>query len=1102
MAAVTAAILLTPLAPALAAERDPVQPGQTYPGNPAGDGPYTADWDSVQQHTPSPEWFKDAKFGVYWHWGAFSVPAYGNEWYGRNMYRDSSERNHHQQVYGNQFDTSASGFGYDKFITGGVDKNGNPAKFAPVLASKGGNFDPAAWVSLIKQSGAQFAGPVAEHHDGYSMWDSQVNEWNSVDQGPNLDLVKIFADEIRKQDMKYMVSLHHAYNINGFFDSAPTQPTDSLKKLYGQLPKDVGNQLWYDKLREVVDQVQPDLIWQDFGLDMKGISEAEVCSNSVCTVDEQQRLNFLSYYFNKGKANGQDVVTTYKHFDSGFTDKESVADYERGGPADITYPYWLTDDSVSTYSWSYTNGMGYYNSTQMIHSLLDRVSKNGNMLLNIAPQADGTIPQGQQDILRDIGRYLERNGEAVYSTRAWDVYGEGPTKAGGGSFTAPLSGNAQDIRYTASKDDTKLYATMLGWPGNGAKVSLTSLGGSSVDLSGLTGVKLFGAQAGDRIDLDWTQTANALQVTLPGSAPVQEQAYVIELSFADGVPVANGAQRVGLYPSTGGTGKGISIPVGDQSGEVLTERGLSGADIASMRVGSGVTVLAYASDDLTGTPVTYRSGAGGVITPTAPIGSIRVTADAVTTTNYLTANVNGLRWDTNGATTSGSPVVQKTAANTDAQKWQFVPTSDGYVRLVNPANGLAITSPSGSEGPGVTMNTPATGDAAQEWKPTASGSSWVFVNRASGSIALDSGGSVSSGSPLKQWSNNGSNNLLFTATDVQANDLEGNYLVTAEANGLAWDTNGSTTSGTDVVQKTSSSSTAQQWTFEPTSDGYYRIVNPATGRAIESVTTQQGSTVKLKDVSDAAGQQWKPVARGTGWIFQNRVDANVVLDSGGSVPSGSPLKQWTDNGSGNFRFVLTKAAPAATVQVDTGSGWASDTAGAVRVTVTGNEGTPSGEVTLRNGQTVLAGPVRLVNGAATLTVPANALAAGQYTLNVSYTADAPYANVLTPARVTVIAPAQRSLQLTTSTSARCVAGKALLFTTVKNTDVVSANITIGSGAKAKTFSNVAAGKTVSSADSTRQTGLPAGTVAVTGTGTDDQRRTASLASAYSAVNCG
>ena len=156
----------------------------------------------------------------------------------------------------------------------------------------------------------------------------------------------------------------------------------------------------------------------------------------------------------------------------------------------------------------------------------------------------------------------------------------------------------------------------------------------------------------------------------------------------------------------------------------------------------------------------------------------------------------------------------------------------------------------------------------------------------------------------------------------------------------------------------------------------------------------------------------------------------------------------------------------------------------------------------RQGQTVLAGPVRLVNGAATLTVPANALAAGQYTLNVSYTADAPYANVLTPARVTVIAPAQRSLQLTTSTSARCVAGKATLFTTVKNTDVVSANITIGSGAKAKTFSNVAAGKTVSSADSTRQTGLPAGTVAVTGTGTDDQRRTASLASAYSAVNCG
>ncbi len=120
--------------------------------------------------------------------------------------------------------------------------------------------------------------------------------------------------------------------------------------------------------------------------------------------------------------------------------------------------------------------MGYYNSTEMIHSLLDRVSKNGNMLLNIAPRVDGSIPPEQQAILQDMGEYLRRNGDAVYSTRAWDVYGEGPTKMGGGSFVRPVAGTAQDIRYTASKDDTKLYATVLGWPGDGGAVQLASLG--------------------------------------------------------------------------------------------------------------------------------------------------------------------------------------------------------------------------------------------------------------------------------------------------------------------------------------------------------------------------------------------------------------------------------------------------------------------------------------------------------------------------------------------------------------------------------------------------------------------------------------------------
>src|SRR5438309_780477 len=143
---------------------------------------YTASWSSVDQHPPAPEWFQDAKFGIYYHWGAFSVPAFGNEWYPRNMYiGGSNENNHHKAVYGDP-----SVWPYQNFINGARDKAGNWVQFAPKLKSAGGNFDPNEWAQLFADAGAKFAGPVAEHHDGFSMWNSTANEWNSVRTGPQL----------------------------------------------------------------------------------------------------------------------------------------------------------------------------------------------------------------------------------------------------------------------------------------------------------------------------------------------------------------------------------------------------------------------------------------------------------------------------------------------------------------------------------------------------------------------------------------------------------------------------------------------------------------------------------------------------------------------------------------------------------------------------------------------------------------------------------------------------------------------------------------------------------------------------------------------------
>ncbi|MFI0815402.1 alpha-L-fucosidase [Streptomyces sp. NPDC021098] len=475
---------------------------------------YSPTWPSVDQHPAAPEWFQDAKFGIYFHWGAFSVPAFDNEWYPRNMYIGGSAANrHHTATYG-----EPSAWPYHNFIDGARDKAGNMVQFAPRLASAGGKFDPNAWAQLFADAGAGFAGPVAEHHDGFSMWDSAVNEWNSVRRGPRLDLLRLFRDAIRGKGLKLLVAMHHAYNFNGYYDHVPAQPTPSLKKLYGQLDRAAENQLWYDKLKEVVDQAQPDILWEDFDL---------------TKVDEARRLNFLSYYYNQALAWGKDVVATYK---DGYNNKGEVFDYERGGPGDLTFPYWLTDDSISSSSWCYTQGIGYYSTTQLLHAMIDRISKNGNMLLNIAPMADGSIPQGQRDVLLGIGDHLKRFGESLYVTRAWRAYGEGPTKMGGGSFTEPRAGTPKDIRFTRDKSNKVLYATILGWPGTSTVISTLAAG--RIDMRSLTSLQLLGSTAGTYTNLPApTQSGDGLHISLPSpSAPYGALAYVLKFTFSGQIP--------------------------------------------------------------------------------------------------------------------------------------------------------------------------------------------------------------------------------------------------------------------------------------------------------------------------------------------------------------------------------------------------------------------------------------------------------------------------------------------------------------------------------------------------------------------------------------
>ena len=625
----------------------------------ANSGPqsYTAAWSSVDQHPAAPEWFQDAKFGIYYHWGVFSVPAFSSEWYPRNMYNSGSiENQHHIATYGDP-----SVWPYHNFILGANDKSGNFVQFAPKLTSAGGNWDPNAWAQLFKAAGAKFAGPVAEHHDGFSMWNSQVNPWNSVAHGPKLDLVSLHAQAIRAQGLKFMTSLHHAYNFLGYYQWAPQQSTASLQQLYGQLPSAQENQLWYDRLAEVINGYQPDLIWQDFDL-----------SN----VEESQRLAFLSYYYNQAVSWNKDVVATYK---DGFDTNGEIFDFERGGPGGLLTPYWLTDDSISSSSWCYTAGIGYYPAQALLHSLIDRVSKGGNMLLNIAPMADGTIPSGQQSILLGLGDWLGRFGEAIYATRSWTEFGEGPTSMGGGSFSGPKAGVAQDVRFTRSKDNTVLYATSLGW--QGGTMTVTTLNSSQFNLSTLVSAQLLNNAAGTYLNLPSpVQDSSGLHLTMPSStAPFNALAYTVKLTFSGQIPALN----AGPVPTSW-----VKI-VNATSGLVLD----GGGNVAS---GSNLKQWNY-------------NGSTNLQWQLVPLGG-----------GYyrIGNNTNGMVADSWGNGADGAPARQAPWNGGNNQQWSLDNIGDGRYHIINRGTGTSL------DGDGSTT----VGSTTLLWSPNSStNNEWSIV---------------------------------------------------------------------------------------------------------------------------------------------------------------------------------------------------------------------------------------------------------------------------------------------------------------------------------------------------------------------------------------
>ena len=469
---------------------------------------YTPDWESLSAHNQEPQWFQDAKFGIYFHWGVYSVPAYGSEWYPRDMHFPGKTNDHHTQHYG-----SPGEFGYHDFV--------------PMFKAEYFNADE--WASLFKQAGARFAGPVAEHHDGFSMWDSDVTPWNVMDKGPKKDILGELASAIRDRDMKLVTTFHHARNLQRYaghpdekefanshyplFEGMPPTTDDpELNMLYGNVEEDQWvEEVWLGKLKEVIDKYHPDIIWFDAWLDL---------------IPETKQQEFCAYYLNKALENNQEVVIIRKQEDLPLS--VSLNDLEKSRMNRIGEQSWMTDETISKGSWCYTEGLQIKETRDVLHVLIDIVSKNGVLMLNISPKADGTIPENQKEVLRDIGKWLDHYGEAIYDTRPWYTYGEGPTKEPEGHFKyhqefLKIVYSPEDIRYTTKGNI--IYAIILGWPDGKDEVSFTAFKGQ--DLS-INNISLLGSDQ----KINWIINETGLQVSLV-EEKVDDMAIVYKIEVSE-----------------------------------------------------------------------------------------------------------------------------------------------------------------------------------------------------------------------------------------------------------------------------------------------------------------------------------------------------------------------------------------------------------------------------------------------------------------------------------------------------------------------------------------------------------------------------------------
>lgn len=462
-------------------------------------GPFTPAVESLKTYK-TPEWFRDAKFGIWAHWGP-SVVARQGDWYARFMYVPGHPHyEHHLKTYGHP-----SQFGYKDLI--------------PLWKAE--KFDPEALMDKYVAAGAKYFFSMGVHHDNFDLWNSRHHRWNAAVMGPKRDMVGAWRDAARRRGLKFGVSEHLGASFTWFYpshqydqfwpklgvnyDGADPRFKDLYHDNHGEIYRGDSaswytknpafHKIWYNRIRDLIDSYQPDLLYSDGGIPFGGVGRS-----------------LLAHFYNSHISHsGTEAVYFTKDFGSGeFYPEAGVQDVERGVMKGINPRPWQTDTSIG--DWYYSENYTYKTAPEIITLLADIVSKNGNLLLNVVQYPDGSLPPQSETFLSEMAAWMKINAEAIHGTRPWKLYGEGPTEAATGAFKEGTAYKAEDIRFTTK--GRILYAITLGEPSG--TVAIKSLGRKAALYTGsIQHVHLLGVSGG----LPFRQTDDALLIDMPAQRP-------------------------------------------------------------------------------------------------------------------------------------------------------------------------------------------------------------------------------------------------------------------------------------------------------------------------------------------------------------------------------------------------------------------------------------------------------------------------------------------------------------------------------------------------------------------------------------------------------